>query len=64
MFRILNFSVCFLIEYLTGMDGRRNYNCEMRPRDSQWHTLIGLHYEEYRTTAYGMFSLYKKNISL
>ena len=39
MFRILNFSVCVLIEYLTGIDERRNYNCEMRPREIQWPNL-------------------------
>ena len=39
MFRILNFSVCAPIEYLTGIDERRNYNCDVQPREIQWPTL-------------------------
>jgi hypothetical protein len=64
MFRILNFNVCVVIEHLTGIDERRNYNCEMRSRKIQWPTLIGLHYGEFRATASGIFLLYKKNVLL
>jgi len=58
--QIYAFSVCVLVAYLTGIDKRRNYNCEMPPREIQWPTLIGLHYDEFRATASGIFSLYKK----
>jgi len=34
MFRILNFSICVPIEYITGIDENRNYNCEMQPTRS------------------------------
>jgi hypothetical protein len=64
MFRIFNFSVCVLVEHLTGIDELSSYNCEMRPREIQWPTLIGLHYDEFRATASGIFSLYKKTVSL
>jgi hypothetical protein len=55
MFRILSFSVCVLIEYLNGIDERRNYNCEMRQREIQWPTLTGLHCDEFRATPSGIF---------
>ena len=64
MFRIFRFSACVLVEYLTGIDERRNYNCEMRPREIQWPTLIWFHYDEFRATASGIFSLYKQKVSL
>jgi len=34
------------------------------PREIQWPNLIGLRYDEFRATAYGIFSLYKKKVSL
>jgi hypothetical protein len=36
----------------------------MPPREIQWPTLIGLRYDEFRATASGIFSLYKKKVSL
>ena len=33
-------------------------------REIQWPILIGLHYDEFRATACGMFSLYKEKVSL
>jgi len=32
----------------------------MPPREIQWPTVIGLHYDEFRATASGIFSLYKE----
>jgi len=61
---ILSFSVCVLVAYLTGIDERRNYNCEMPPIKIQWPTSIGLHYDEFRAMASGIFSLHKKKVSL
>jgi len=62
--RILSFSVCVLVAYLTGIDERRNYKFEIPPREIQWPNLIGLHYDEFRATASEMFSLDKKKCSL
>ena len=36
----------------------------MPPREIQWLTLIGLHYDKFRVADYGIFSLYKKKVSL
>jgi hypothetical protein len=34
------------------------------PREIQWPTLIGLHYDEFGATTSGIFSLYKEKVSL
>jgi hypothetical protein len=34
------------------------------PREIQWPTLIGFHYDEFRATGCGMFLLYKEKVSL
>jgi hypothetical protein len=62
MFRILNFSICAPIEYLTGIDERRKYNCEMQQREIPWPILIVLHYDEFKAMATGIFSLYQKKV--
>jgi len=62
VFRFLSFSVCAPTEYIIGIDERRNYNCVMRPKEIQWATLIGLHYDEFRATASGIFPLYQKKM--
>ena len=33
----------------------------LRCEEIQWPTLIGLHYDEFRATASGIFALYKTN---
>jgi len=53
-----------LVAYLTGIDECRNYICEMPPIEIQLPALIGLHYDEFRATISGIFSLYKKKVSL
>jgi len=64
VFWILSFSVYAPTEYITVIDERRNYNCVMRQKEIQWATLLGLHYDEFRATASGIFPLYPPKKSL
>jgi len=43
------FRVCCLIEYLLFADKHKNYNFAVRLKQSQWPSVLGLHYDKRRT---------------
>ena len=58
MFRILSFSVCYLIDCLLFTDKHKKYDFAM------WLKLVGLHHDKFRAARCGIFCSTRKKVSL